>query len=181
LGPSACGCKSRRRVSTARSAASQTPSDVRIWRARPGAPSERRARTAAAVLSEAGGEAAAVSGAAALLWARVRGPSVAACRCMRTFNYPKGSITAVSQLSRHCWVDVDVVALPPRAGLRGRCGGIGKDEPGSPMSVFQDLPAAGPGWLVRPFQGLQQAGKRPDALGGGPDVAPAQRGNPCSQ
>jgi len=39
LGPSACGCHSRTWVSTAGSAASQTPSDVRSRRARPGAPS----------------------------------------------------------------------------------------------------------------------------------------------
>jgi len=115
LGPSACGCNSRRRVSTAGSAASQTPSDVRIWRARPGAPSARRARTAAAVRSEAGGEAAAVSGAAVLLSARVRGPSVTACSCMRAISSPNGSTTCARQLSRHCWVDVDLVALPARA------------------------------------------------------------------
>jgi len=53
FGPSAWGCNFLGRVSTAGSDASQSPSDVRSWRARPGAPSARRARTAAAVRSEA--------------------------------------------------------------------------------------------------------------------------------
>jgi len=110
------GLNSRRRVSTGGSAASQTPSDVMRWRARPGAPSARRARMAAAVRSEAWGDTAAVSGAAALLWARVQGPSAAACRFMRVTCSPNGSMTAARQLSRHCWVDEDVVNLPARAG-----------------------------------------------------------------
>jgi len=63
-------------------------------------PSTSRARTAAAVRSEAWGEAAAVS--AALLWARVRGPSVVACRWMLAISSPNGSMTAAKQLSRHC-------------------------------------------------------------------------------
>jgi len=71
---------------------------------------------AAAVRSEAWGEAAAVSGAAALLLARVRGPSVATCRCMRAISSANGSITAARQLSRHCLVEEDLVALPPLAG-----------------------------------------------------------------
>jgi len=52
--PAAWGCSSLRRASTAGSAESQTPSEVSSWRALPGAPSARRARTAAAVRSEAG-------------------------------------------------------------------------------------------------------------------------------
>jgi len=71
---------------------------------------------AAAVWSEVWEEAAAISGAAALLLARVRGPSVAAYRCMRAISSPNGSVVAARQLSRHCWVEEDLVALPPRAG-----------------------------------------------------------------
>jgi len=118
LGSSACGCNSRRRVGTARSASS-APSEVRSWRARPGVLSARRARTAAAVRSEALGKAATVSDAAALLWARVRAPSAAACQFMRAISSPSESITAVRQLRPHCWVEEDLVALPPRAGAAG--------------------------------------------------------------
>jgi len=57
---------SRRRVGTAWSAESKTPSDVKIWMGPSRAPSARRDRTAADVRSEAWGEVAAVSGAAAL-------------------------------------------------------------------------------------------------------------------
>jgi len=116
LGPSACGCSSRRRAGKAGSAASQTPSDFRSWRVHPGAPSARRARGAAAVRCEAWGEAAAVSSAEALLWARVRGPSVAACRFMRLISSPFGSITAARQLSRRCWDEEHLVALTSCAG-----------------------------------------------------------------
>jgi len=85
------------------------------WSSAKGA-SARRARTALTVRSEAWGEAAADSGAAALLWPRVRGPSVSTCWSMRLIRSPNGSITAARQLSRPCWVDGDLVALPPGAG-----------------------------------------------------------------
>jgi len=35
---------------------------------------------------------------------------------MRLISSPNGSITAARQLSRHCWVEEDLVALPPIAG-----------------------------------------------------------------
>jgi len=44
------------------------------------------------------------------------GADVAACRSMRLIRFPSWSMTAARQLSRHCWVDVDLVALPPSAG-----------------------------------------------------------------
>jgi len=47
---------------------------------------------------------------------RVRGPSVASCRCMRVISSPNGSIIAARQLRRHCWVEEDLVALPTHAG-----------------------------------------------------------------
>jgi len=162
FGHSACGCNSRRRASTAGSAESQTASDVRSWRARPGAPSGRMARTAAAVRSEAWGEAAATSGAAPLFWARAvraravravraggdgRGPSVAACRRMRLIRSPNGSITTARQLSRHCWVE----------GAARAMRGIRDGVPGSPMFAHFPGPA-----------------------GRGRDRDPVQRGGPGS-
>jgi len=124
LGPSAWVCNSSRRVSTAGSAASQTPSDVRSWRARPGASSTRRARR---VFHYEGpdGRSNAVRGlgrgssrprCAALLLTRVRGQSVFACRWMRAISSHKGSLTAARQLSRHCWVEGHLVTLPDHAG-----------------------------------------------------------------
>jgi len=150
-----------------RLAASQTPSDVRRWRARPGAPSARRARTAAAVRSESGGEAAAASVSAYLLWARVRGPSVAPCRCMRAISAPNGSITAARQLSRHCWVHVDLVALPIPAGAARVMRGNRRRR--ARVSHV----------CSRSRAYSRQVSARAHVEEAGADLA--QRGNPCSQ
>jgi len=114
--PSALWCSSPRRASTAGSVESQTPSEVSSWRALPGAPSARRARTAAAVRYEAWGEAPAASGADAPVVARVRGPSASAARFTRATRSSKGSRTEDRKLMRHCCVGEDRVTFPPRAG-----------------------------------------------------------------
>jgi len=62
-------------------------------------PSTSRARTAAAVRSEALGGSSRLRGPTL---ARVRGPSVVACRWMLAISSSNGSMTAARQLSRHC-------------------------------------------------------------------------------
>jgi len=92
-GPSAWRCSSRRRATTAGSAKSQTPPEVRSWRDLPGALSASRARTAAAVRPDAWGEVSVpLDAAAALFLARVRGQSALASSLMRATS--RGSRTA---------------------------------------------------------------------------------------
>jgi len=131
-----------------------------------GAPSSRRARTAAAVRSEAWGKAAAVPGAAALLWARVWEPSVFANLWMQAISSPKGFMTAARQLSRQFLGRRRWRQLATPRGC-GKCD-AGEDEKGR----------QGIKCLV-PLQGLQQAGQCPDARAECRDRDPAQCGDAC--
>jgi len=105
-----------RRANTARSAESHKTAEVSSWRALPGAPSARRARTAAAVLSDACDKTSLALYAAAPVLARVRGPSAGAARFTRATNSSWGSRTENRQLWQHCCVDETRVAFPPRVG-----------------------------------------------------------------
>jgi len=151
FGPSACGCSSRRRASKAGSAASQTPSDVRSWRASPAQLCQEVPEGRCCPVRGLG------RGGSRL---RCRGPALGPrpgdvrhrLPVNRAIRSPKGSITAARQFNRHYQVDENLVALNPLFGGR-------EVDAGEWEQAGQGLPC-----LV-PSQGLQQAGQGLGARG----------------
>jgi len=149
-GPSSRVCSSFWRASTAGSAEAQTPSEVSNWRALPGAPLDRRAWTAGAVRSEAWDELSVVSGATALVVARVRGRSAGAARFTRATNSSRSSRTENRQFT---------LSLLVRGGPRGlpTAGQCGQRNAGEEEHAGQGLSS------LLAFRSLRQAGQGPGA------------------